>query len=423
MKTAQQTSIVPHILFGMFILELIFLMVKKVNLTFYGPFDLFEKLFPIIAIGLLVTTIRPRLNYQWWAALGFYVGYLLYGIAISLANQKGMKIILVQLYHELKFFPMVMLFAVARCDEIWTSRTIKVIKPLIFLCILLIIFQAGAPGAYDALFKSGGHFEPGHLGGRLVPRFVGWFWHPGQSALFFTIAAVLISVEYHRGHIRFGHSLVFLCIVFVFCAIQRLELMLLFMALLALKVQRIFNFDYRFILSLIVFAFFSWLIGYLSWDKNNVWHVLENFESPRVIFLVESVFVLFESDFLGGGWGTIGSHAAADVAKVYEYNAMKDLWWIKLGQYFYDTYWPHVIGETGLPGYFLLLLSMTFMVCALKRPEASLLLFLLLLTSALSSNAQSLYHLTIFGWFITLLESDANGWRRDAPEPESVLNP
>ena len=423
MKTAQQTSIVPHILFGMFILELIFLMVKKVNLTFYGPFDLFEKLFPIIAIGLLVTTIRPRLNYQWWAALGFYIGYLLYGIAISLANQKGMKIILVQLYHELKFFPMVMLFAVARCDEIWTSRTIKVIKPLIFLCILLIIFQAGAPGAYDALFKSGGHFEPGHLGGRLVPRFVGWFWHPGQSALFFTIAAVLISVEYHRGHIRFGHSLVFLCIVFVFCAIQRLELMLLFMALLALKVQRIFNFDYRFILSLIVFAFFTWLIGYLSWDKNNVWHVLENFESPRVIFLVESVFVLFESDFLGGGWGTIGSHAAADVAKVYEYNAMKDLWWIKLGQYFYDTYWPHVIGETGLPGYFLLLLSMTFMVCALKRPEASLLLFLLLLTSALSSNAQSLYHLTIFGWFITLLESDANGWRRNAPEPEPVLNP
>lgn len=423
MNTAQQTSIVPHILFGMFILELIFLMVKKVNLTFYGPFDLFEKLFPIIAIGLLVTTIRPRLNYQWWAALGFYIGYLLYGIAISIANQKGMKIILVQLYHELKFFPMVMLFALARCDAIWTSRTIKVIKPLIFLCILLIIFQAGAPGVYDALFKSGGHFEPGHLGGRLVPRFVGWFWHPGQSALFFTIAAVLISVEYHRGHIRFGHSLVFLCIVFVFCAIQRLELMLLFMALLALKVQRIFNFDYRFILSLIVFAFFAWLISYLSWDKNNVWHVLENFESPRVIFLVESVFVLFESDFLGGGWGTIGSHAAADVAKVYEYNAMKDLWWIKLGQYFYDTYWPHVIGETGLPGYFLLLLSMTFMVCALKRPEASLLLFLLLLTSALSSNAQSLYHLTIFGWFITLLESDANGWRRDAPEPEPVLNP
>lgn len=413
MNDAKQTSIVPHILFGMFILELFFLMVKKINMALYGPFDLFEKLFPFIATGLLIAVIRPRLNYQWWAATALYLGYLLYGVLISLANQKGMKIILVQLYHELKFFPMVMLFAVARCDEIWTRRTLQIIKPLVILCILLILFQAGAPGAYDALFKSGGHFEPGHIGGRLVPRFVGWFWHPGQSALFFTIAAILISVEYRRGNLRFGHTLIFMCIVFVLCSIQRLELMLLLLALVALKVQRAFNFDYRPILALVVFAFFAWLIGYLSWDQDHAWVVLEKFESPRVIFLVEAVFVLFESSFWGGGWGTIGSHAAADVANVYDYNAMKDLWWIKLGQYFYDTYWPHVIGETGIPGYFLLLLSMTFMVCALKRPEASLLLFLLLLTSALSSNAQSLYHLTIFGWFITLLESSTDSWKNE----------
>ena len=216
---------------------------------------------------------------------------------------------------------------------------------------------------------------------------------------------------------RATFTAVFLCIVFVFVAIQRLELMLLFMALMAMKVQRAFNFDYRPILALGVFAFFTWLISFLSIDKDNAWYVLENFESPRVIFLVEAVFELFESNFWGAGWGTIGSHSAADVANVYEYNAMKDLWWVQLGQYFYDTYWPHVIGETGIPGYFLLLLSMTFMVCALKRPEASLLLFLLLLTSALSSNAQSLYHLTIFGWFITLLESDPNGWKKPKTKP------
>ncbi|WP_346993029.1 hypothetical protein [Alteromonas gracilis] len=164
MSEAKQVSIVPHILFTMFILELFFLMVKKINLALYGPFDLFEKLFPIIAIGLLVVVIRPRLNFQWWAALLLYLGYLAYGVLISLANQKGMKIILVQLYHELKFFPMMMLFAVARVDEVWTKRTLKVIKPLMVLCVLLILFQAGASGAYDALFKSGGHFEPGHLG-------------------------------------------------------------------------------------------------------------------------------------------------------------------------------------------------------------------------------------------------------------------
>lgn len=413
MENTKQISIVPHILFGMFVLELFFLLVKKVSLALYGPFDLFEKLFPIIAIVLLVTVIRPRLNWQWWAALFLYLCYLVYGVLISLAHQKGMKIILVQMYHELKFFPMMMLFSVARVDPIWINRTVKIIKPLMFMCVLLILFQIGASGAYDAVFSSGGHFEPGHFGGMLFPRFVGWFWHPGQSALFFTIAAVLISVEFKRGNLRFGHSLIFLCVVFVILSIQRLEVVLFLMALLALKVQRVMNFDYRLVLSLILFGFFTWLITYLSWDQDHAWIVLENFKSPRVVFLVEAVFELFNSNFLGSGWGTIGSHAAADVANVYEYNAMKDLWWIKLGQYFYDTYWPHVIGETGIPGYFFLLLSMTFMVCALKRPEASLLLFLLLSTSALSSNAQSLYHLTIFGWFITLFESDKRDWREE----------
>ncbi|MEM7421671.1 MAG: hypothetical protein AAF364_18415, partial [Pseudomonadota bacterium] len=68
MSDTKQVSIVPHILFTMFILEIFFLMVKKINLALYGPFDLFEKLFPIIAIGLLITVIRPRLNVQWWAA-------------------------------------------------------------------------------------------------------------------------------------------------------------------------------------------------------------------------------------------------------------------------------------------------------------------------------------------------------------------
>lgn len=90
MNSTKQVSIVPHILFGMFILELFFLMVKKVNLALYGPFDLFAKLFPIIAIGLLVTVIKPKLNFQWWAATPLYFAYLMYGVLISLANQKGM---------------------------------------------------------------------------------------------------------------------------------------------------------------------------------------------------------------------------------------------------------------------------------------------------------------------------------------------
>jgi hypothetical protein len=403
-----QRSLVPHTLFGMFILELFFLFVKKIDGTIYGYFDAIEKLYPIIAILLLTAFIKPKLNRHWWVALGFYTAYVLYGILISLAHQKGMKIILVQLYHELKFFPMMLLFAMVRCDERWSKRTMNVIKTIIILTIVLIVFQLAMPGLYDTVFKNGGHFEKAHIAGMLLPRSVGWFWHPSQIALFFMITTVFFIVEYRKGNIKFIFSMVLLSVFFVSISIQRLELFFLLLIVLTCWLCRYINLDYRPYLAGTVLLLFGGVILYIISDKSNFWWILDNIKSPRMVFLVESLFTLVDSDYLGAGWGTIGSHAAADVAKVYEYNSMKDIWWIKLGQYFYDTYWPHVIGETGLPGFFLLLLSMVFMIRALKRREASLLMFILIMTSSLSSNAQSLYHLTIFGWFIMLLENNHN---------------
>ncbi len=408
MSETKSASLVPHLLFGMFLLEVFFLFVKKIDGTLYGVFDKLEKLYPIIAVMLLTAFMKLKLNRHWWMALGLYTAYVLYGILISLAHQKGMKIILVQLYHELKFFPMMFLFSVVRCDDRWSRRTLMVVKPIIVITVLLILFQVAAPGAYDAVFKNGGHFEKGHIGGMMLPRLVGWFWHPGQIALFFLICAVFFIVEYQKGNIRFGFSLVFLCVLFVLLAIQRFELMILLLVLMVFWFRRYIKLDYRPYLALMILLLFSGGILYVISDQAHFWTLLEDFESPRTVFLVEALFTLVESDYWGAGWGTIGSHAAADVANVYEYNAMKDLWWVKLGQYFYDTYWPHVIGETGLPGFFLLLLSMVFMIRALERPEASILMFVLILTSALSSNAQSLYHLTVFGWFILLLENSHN---------------
>ena len=403
--TSKESSLIPYILFGMFVLEVLFLFLKKIDGALYSIFDLIEKLYPVIAIALLVAVMKLKMNFHWWMALAMYTGYVLYGILISLAHQKGLKIILVQTYHEMKFFPVIFMFAMAKCHPKWSDITLKIIKPLVLISILLILFQYGASGAYDAIFKNGGHFEPGHIGGMMLPRAVGWFWHPGQIALFFIIATVFLIVEYQKGKLRFALSLLFASFIFVFLAIQRFELLILFLVYMSFLSRRYTSLDYRGYLSVFVFILFSYFIIWILSDQSRFWLLLEDFESPRTIFMVEALFELVDSNYLGAGWGTIGSHAAADVANVYEYNAMKDLWWVKLGQYFYDTYWPHVIGETGLPGFFLLLLSMTFMIRALNKPEASLLLFVLVLTSALSSNAQSLYHLTVFGWFIMLMEN------------------
>ena len=401
-------SLVPHILFGMFILELFFLFVKKIDGIIYGVFDAIEKLYPVIAIILLIAFMKPRLNFHWWMALAFYSAYVLYGIVISLVQQKGLQIILVQLYHEMKFFPMIFLFSIARCDDRWAKWTLKVIKPIIIVTVLLILFQVAAPGVYDAVFKNGGHFEKALIGGMVLPRLVGWFWHPGQIALFFLIVVVFSITEYQKKNIKFGFSLICLSVLLVILSIQRFELLILFIVLMAFWFRRYIHLNFQPYLAALIFVLFTGGILYLIYDQAHFWALIENFQSPRTVFMVESLFTLVDSHYWGAGWGTIGSHTAADIANVYEFNSMKDIWWVKLELYFYDTYWPHVIGETGLPGFFLLLLSMVFMIRALNSSEASILLFVLILTSALSSNAQSLYHLTVFGWFIMLLENDCN---------------
>lgn len=404
-QKSHQKSLIPYVLFGMFLLEILFIFVKKINAGFYGVFDALEKLYPIIAILILVFFTKPKINKAWWVAMILYCLYIAYGIFITFVKSKGIKIVAVQLYHELKFFPMMMLFSLIQVEEKWNRITSILLPPLVILTILLIAFQIVASGAYDAVFSNGGHFEKGHIAGMQIPRLVGWFWHPGQIALFFLIVTVYYLNEYRRSATTWIFPKVLLCFSFVFFAIQRFELFLLIVVLLVFFMHRYIRIDYRPYLSLILVVFLGGGVLYILSDQNNFWLILENFKSPRIVFLVESLFTVVESSYLGAGWGTIGSHAAADVAKVYEYNAMKDIWWVKLGQYFYDTYWPHVIGETGLPGFYLLLGSMAFMVVGLRDPRASMLMFVFIMTSTLSSNAQSLYHLTVFGWFIALIES------------------
>ncbi|MEM7562440.1 MAG: hypothetical protein AAF353_05230 [Pseudomonadota bacterium] len=66
------TSIAPHILFGMFVLEIFFLFIKKIDARLYAVFDAFEKLYPIIAIVMLIYFLKPRMNRAGWASEVLY---------------------------------------------------------------------------------------------------------------------------------------------------------------------------------------------------------------------------------------------------------------------------------------------------------------------------------------------------------------
>lgn len=394
------------ILFGMFVSVLLGNFLWKVSASLYAPFDLISKLFPIIALALLFGFMRVRLNFYWWAAAVFYLLYLFYGVLISYLNGKGVKLILVQLYHEIKFFPLVALFGLCLGSERWIEVTRKIVVFITIFSLPLVALQLAVPGIYNAIFPDGGHINIGYLGPFIFQRAAGSFWHASYLVMFSTIAFVFVVALFRRGVIERPTPYLIALTILLILTIQRFEWMLHFLVLIVLILRRYLDFDFRVYLTYLFAAIFLTFFFVVISDSANYWSIYENFHNERTEFLFHAFWELDGSGYLGAGWGTIGSHTAKDIADVYQYNEMKNLWWVQENKaYFYDTYWPHIIGETGIPGFVFLVLSMTMTLRALKSPEAVLITFVFFLTSALSSSTQDLMFLVFNGWFIFVLEN------------------
>lgn len=400
------STVSQFILFGMFCWVLLGNFLWKLSATLYSPFDLGAKLFPIIALGLLFAFMRVRLNFYWWAASVFYILYLLYGVMISYLNGKGLKIILVQLYHEFKFFPLVALFSLCIGKYFWINLTKNIVYIIIYISVPLIFIQISMSGLYNSIFPDGGHINMGFIGPLVLSRAAGSFWHAAHLAMFSTISVVFFIALYRRNLIERCAPSVIILTLFIILTIQRFEWLLHFLVLFIFWIRRYIDFDFRVYLTYFFMALFLTFFFYVISDSNNYWAIYENFYNERTEFLFHAFWELDASNYLGAGWGTIGSHTAKDIADVYQYNEMKDLWWVVENKaYFYDTYWPHVIGETGVPGFLFLVLSMTMILRALRSPEAVILAFVFFLTSAFSSSTQDMLFLVVYGWFIFVLEN------------------
>lgn len=401
-----QEGVSQLILFAMLVLSLLGNFLSKVSSSLFMPFDILGKLFPIIAIALLFVFTRPRLSFYWWAASLSYMLYIFYGVLLSYLNNKGVKIILVQLYHELKFFPLIAVFGLALGGYKWIELTRKLVIFIMLASLPLALFQFASPGLYTSIFPDGGHINKAIFGPLIVERAAGSFWHGSQLAMFCTASFVFIVALYHRGLIeRIAMPLVILSFLLIL-TIQRFEWVLHILVIFILLARRYIEINYKVYLTYLFFSMFLGYFFYVISDSANYWEIYENFYNERTEFLFHALWELDASHYLGAGWGTIGSHTAKDIADVYQYNGMKDLWWVQENKaYFYDTYWPHVIGETGIPGFVMLVLAMTMTLRALKSAEAVLLAFVFFLTSAFSSSTQDLFFLVVYGWFIYALEN------------------
>ena len=375
---------------------LVFTYFKKISIEVFSIYSIVEKVIPILCIGIVFAKNLIN-NYQVKSVLLLFMFFVFWGVFISLLNGKDLPLILYQIYHEMKYPTLfVIVCGISIKSKILCNYRFQIFLLLIFfLCFIDIIFREVSPAMYNSIYKDGGHLGRGDFGDYDVVRHAGIFWHSSQLAVFACLVFIYYVSEFRtskRLYAALFCSLSMICLIF---SMQRFELLCLFIVLFIYFMinLRIISVNYLPKMLSVILFFALLCTPYLIFllEIN-----LETFaDIPRFVFYSRSYYEMVDSYFLGKGWGTLGSHAAADIAEAYNTIFWQQYWWIKEGLYSYDTFWPHIIAELGLPGVLLCISLLARMTNLFVSINAKLMFFFLVLTSLSSSNLQSFYYLLI----------------------------
>lgn len=230
---------------------------------------------------------------------------------------------------------------------------ISVIKLILFLNIPLIIFQTVSPTTYDILFDPEGTAGVITLGGVVIERMVGLFWHPSELATFtcFSSFIFLILLKNRKWAI--------ISIIQLMLSYQRQETFTFIIILGAIYVIR----DYYdknpfFWIKTIGVAClgiaFIFVFFYFFADSFSLYTDADSYEDiidPRIIFSINSIYLADYYFPLGAGFGTFGGYAAYSYdSDVYYELGFMEYAFFREGTFMLDTYFPHIIGEVGYLG-------------------------------------------------------------------------
>ncbi len=395
---------IVYIYFAMYCMEFFGSFLRKVSADGYVYFDLLEKIFPLLLVYPFLMVLRNDSQGMLRKAVLAYTVYLFYGAFITF-SQGNQEVVFYQLYHELKFILMIVPAMFYFADSLIKEKVIAVFKIILVFSFFVIMVRIFDASLYEILFSNGGHHEKGFIFGGQIDRYVGVFWHPSQLGIFALFSfVVLLSVKSDYLEYR---KWFFLCFILILLSVQRLEIFLLFVVVisfylvkwlnLAASVSKMVDSSYLLlgvvgVVLLILYP--GQLIDWLLVDP-----------SPRSIMYAESVHAFIGSSFLGAGWGEVGSHSAADLTDAYIYTDIGDTWWWDEGKYLYDTYWPHIIGETGIIGIFLLVLCIYYLARSQNTFELKIAWAVFVATSLMSSNMQSIFYLLVISMTLLVIRN------------------
>ena len=400
---------------ALFVITILFTFVKKFSLELYSYYFTFIKLIPILCVLVLLKKkifLMPQVR----TILIYLVILLVWGTLITLVNGKNLAAIPYQYYHEIKYTVVFsILYGISTNSKILSGKNFFIfVLVIFFLCLVDLIFREISPSLYDHIYKYGGHMGVGDFGDIGLIRHAGIFWHSSQLAFFSSLVLLYYYDSLFSTHTRTLKKLaiIFLSIVMILASKQNFELLSIFVILLLALTVKLKVIRSNWITPITFFILIISLIAVPSVMYFANLGLGELADAPRFIFFNHAYQELLNSNFLGSGWGTLGSHAAADVTNAYDTIIWQQYWWVKEGLYFYDTFWPHIIAELGLPGMLISIVLMSSIVSLFRSLNSKLMYLFLVLTSLSTSNVQSFFYLLVAFAIILASERKYSGFAK-----------
>ncbi len=338
---------------------------KFLNIFFLKYIDEFVLL---IIFLLLITRIKKYRLLQKEVFIFYicYIGFIITGIFSSLINKYTILATILQMLLDLKFLFIFSFFYIfyfkykTKC--LYISCKPKLVEAILHIIIIislpLSIWALCSPETYHQIFKYSGDFGLFLFD---IPRASGIFWFTGTLASFSAMILGILLLEKQKNFFLIIISFSLLILTF-----SRQEIFAFIVSLILTKnfFQKNISFGIK-ILNVICFLCLI-LISLIYSFKYLVpeWHILNLTDiyfatAPRVILYLKS-FILVRKFFpFGSGLGSYGSAMSVLFnSKIYHSLDFDQYgWYINGASVLTDTYWPMILGETGIIGTLLSLIS------------------------------------------------------------------
>ncbi len=376
------------VLMALFLCPILLSFLSKFDFSNYIPaVNIIDEVVLILLLQYAINGfLRILRNKRWIYFLFFFVGYVVIGLVSAILNEVPVLQVLHQLVISLKFpYLLMVLLGQNKPLELFFAY-LKLAKIILVICLMLIIWQLLDGSSYDDFFSNGFHKNTLLLGGGVQQsRGVGVFSHPGQMAIFSgTLTIFFFYIFMSSKLFYYRNSFLWLLIsgLALFLTFSRLEIFATIVALISTYfltsiggskyVKRVLKMFFIIGIGFLIYPVLSFI--YIQSVPIGIFESLD----PRVVFAVKGMQIASDYFPFGSGLGTYGGYIAAVYnSPIYIDYGFQNYYWYLQGHFMGDTFWSHILGESGFLGFFLYFCSLIFIIFravgACKRDHLTLL--------------------------------------------------